>query len=93
MTPPQRTPRHLIRKWIKWMTKGKAPGNSKISMDLLKPCLPFDECIRLATIPSSWKKALLVPIPKKANPVGIAEHRPINLTEHLRKVFEHCIHL
>ena len=90
-----------VEQWIKWMTRGKAPGRSKVSVDLLKACQPevatalallYNECTRLRIAPTSWKRAMLVPIPKKANPNGISEHRPISLTEHTRKIFEHLIH-
>jgi hypothetical protein len=90
-----------VATWIKWMSAGKAPGRSKISVELLKACLPtvtgplcllFNECVRVRTVPSSWRQAMLVPIPKKSNPAGIADHRPISLTEHVRKIFEHVIH-
>jgi hypothetical protein len=90
-----------VTRHIRYMTSGKAPGPSKISVDLLKPCLPligtplsllFNEVLRLNTVPSSWQRANLVPIPKKPNPTGVDEHRPISLTEHIRKIFEHLIH-
>jgi hypothetical protein len=87
----------LMRK----MTTGKAPGPSRVPIDLFKACsqsvsrpiaLLFNEVLRLNVVPSSWKRANLVPIPKKPNPNGVGEHRPISLTEHLRKLFEHTIH-
>lgn len=90
-----------IGKWIRWMSTGKAPGVSKMSIELFKAAMPtvtmplvvlFNECIRLRRVPTSWTKAILVPIPKKERPNGIGDHRPISLTEHVRKLFEHIVH-
>jgi len=41
--------------------------------------------------PSSWKKALIIPIPKKGNLSKIENYRPISITEVPRKVFDQCI--
>ena len=91
---------HAVLMAILRMPKGKAPGASKFCTELLKPvatfaCRPiamlFNEIVRLGVVPSSWREALIAPIPKKENPLGIGEHRPISLTEHLRKCFEHCL--
>jgi hypothetical protein len=90
-----------ICKLMRKMTTGKAPGPSRVPIDLFKACsqsvsrpiaLLFNEVLRLNVVPSSWKRANLVPIPKKPNPNGVDEHRPISLTEHLWKLFEHVIH-
>jgi Reverse transcriptase (RNA-dependent DNA polymerase) len=91
---------YSVRKAIGWMPNGRAPGRSKFVAELLKPIAwkvaPslahfFSECCRLGVIPDEWRKALLVPIPKVKDPVGIKEHRPISLLEHMRKLFELCI--
>jgi hypothetical protein len=42
-------------------------------------------------VPSSWKTAIVVPVPKKGDFCDIENYRPISLTETLRKLFEHAI--
>jgi len=85
---------------VKRMPRGKATGTSGFAGDLIcrtsssvsRPlALLFNTIMRLGVIPTSWHRAMLVPIPKVPHPVGIEEHRPISLTEHLRKCFEHCL--
>lgn len=58
------------------MTRGKSPGRSTLSVYLLKACqrevatamaLLYNEAIRLRTAMTFWKRAMLVPIPNKAN--------------------------
>lgn len=79
--------------------KGKAPGISGLSADLLQPIvhlvapilsLLFCTYMTLAMVPSSWKRALLCPVPKKGDLSRISNYRPISLTEVTRKIFEMC---
>ena len=89
-----------IVKAIKRMPRGKTAGPSRFPTELLKPiatevsfplAILFNEIVRLGKVPTPWKQALLFPIAKVPSPKSIGDHRPISLTEHLRKCFEHCI--
>ncbi|XP_063953926.1 uncharacterized protein LOC135153732 [Lytechinus pictus] len=40
------------------------------------------------SVPSCWKKAILVPLPKESPPVTIDNLRPISLTDHFAKIAE-----
>ncbi|XP_063966074.1 uncharacterized protein LOC135156759 [Lytechinus pictus] len=46
--------------------------------------LSYATCI----VPSCWKKAILVPLPKESPPVTIDNLRPISLTDHFAKIAE-----
>jgi hypothetical protein len=76
---------------------GKAPGITGLSADILHPvvhliapkltslfCLYFF----LDMVPSSWKRALVCPVPKKGDLTIISNYRPVSLTEVTRKIFE-----
>ncbi|TEB15429.1 hypothetical protein C9890_0607 [Perkinsus sp. BL_2016] len=42
-------------------------------------------------VPQTWKRSIVVPVPKKGDLCLIKNYRPISLTEPLRKIFEHCM--
>lgn len=103
---PQATWRgHLITRStlleaIKRCGNGKAPGRTGHRAELFKVaaeaiCDPIKElfqmCLEWGLVPSSWKEANIIPIPKKPGADSIKDHRPISLTEHLRKLFEKTI--
>ena len=79
---------------------GKAPGISGMSAELLHPIAElisptlaamFTVYMSMAVVPSSWKRALICPVPKKGDLSHICNYRPISLTEVTRKIFEMCV--
>ena len=87
----------LILKWISW---NKSSGSSGLCYDILKIAPiqileAISEFFKLILItgrvPSRWKTALIVPVPKKGDLCLIQNYRPISLTEPLRKLLEHCL--
>lgn len=87
----------IILKRVSW---NKSPGSSGLTYDILKvaPLQVFEAIseffkliITLNCAPSSWKRALIVPVPKKGDLNLIKNYRPISLTEPLRKLMEHCL--
>jgi hypothetical protein len=52
----------------------------------------FQASINQGVVPSSWKKASVVPLFKKGNRSSAANYRPISLTSILCKSCEHIIH-
>ncbi len=87
----------LILKNIMW---NKSPGSSGMTYDILKVAPLqvfaaisefFELIVILNCVPSSWKRSLIVPVPKKGDLNLIKNYRPISLTEPLRKLMEHCL--
>ena len=79
------------------MPLGKAPGPDKISLKVIKDCLPvilkpltsiINASITSQVYPSLWKKAEIVPIPKASNidHQQAENNRPISLLPILSKV-------
>jgi hypothetical protein len=83
------------------LPRNKAGGNSGVINELLLCCEPvtlantlskfFNLCFSTGTIPSSWKKAVIVPVPKKGDLSMLENYRPISLLESLRKCYEKCL--
>ena len=45
-----------------------------------------------ATIPSSWRRAIIIPIPKAGkDPSSMENYRPISLTNHLTKLADRLV--
>lgn len=85
---------------LKRMSSNKSPGSSGLTYDILKVAPMqvmeaisefFELIVLLNCAPSSWKRALIVPVPKKGDLNLIKNYRPISLTEPLRKLMEHCL--
>ncbi|KAK3884497.1 hypothetical protein Pcinc_011235 [Petrolisthes cinctipes] len=69
---------------------GIPPVVLKNCASVLTPCLGklFRLCLSFNTFPSSWKFALIQPVPKKGDRSQPSNYRPIALTSCLSKVFE-----
>ena len=76
---------------------GKAHGPDGITPRVLRECASelspvlarlFRLCLKSQTFPSSWKHALVQPVPKKGDRSNPSNYRPIALTSSLSKVFE-----
>lgn len=85
---------------LKRMSCNKSPGSSGLTYDILKAAPMqvmqaisefFELIVILNCAPSSWKRAIIVPVPKKGDLNLIKNYRPISLTEPLRKLMEHCL--
>jgi len=42
----------------------------------------------MGSIPSSWRKALVTPVPKVSKPTSISEYRPVSVTPHISRIAE-----
>lgn len=89
-----------VARAIRSMPNGKAPGVSGLKAEVIKAageaavtCYAdlFCACLKFGMIPTPWKTARIVPIPKVAGTSKISEHRPISLTEVPRKIFEKVV--
>jgi hypothetical protein len=90
-----------IVKLLKNVNPHKTNGPDGVPARLLKEvaeeiapaiCLLYQASLDQGSVPSSWKKALIVPIFKKGNRSSPANYRPISLTAILCKLCEHVVH-
>ena len=90
-----------VLKLLKNLKQHKATGPDGISAKVLKETadqispaitLLFQASLHQGCIPSTWKKALVVPIYKKGCKSSPANYRPISLTAILCKLCEHIVH-
>ena len=88
-----------VRKLIQSLNTKKAPGSDNVtprilveSCDVLEGPIAhlFSVSVKEKTVPSQWKIANILPIPKKKNPT-IQDLRPISLLPVVSKLFEKCV--
>ena len=79
----------------------KATGPDGISATLLRECATelapsltelFAMSLAHGKVPSEWKRANVVPVPKNDDPSEINNYRPISLLCIISKVLEHIVH-
>ncbi|CAH2267191.1 jg2924 [Pararge aegeria aegeria] len=89
-----------VRKALFSLDVNKASGPDGIPAVVLKTCAPeltpvltrlFRHSYSAGTVPSSWKTALVHPVPKKGDKSDPANYRPIAVTSQLSKVMESLI--
>ncbi|CAG4961356.1 unnamed protein product [Colias eurytheme] len=77
-----------------------AIGYDGISLDMLKLSLPFtletitniiNTSLKTCTFPSTWRKALIKPLPKTNNPNCLKDLRPISILPCLSKILEKVV--
>ena len=51
----------------------------------------FDSCIGASIFPCIWKQSMIKPLPKVKNCTLLKDYRPIVLTSHIGKCFEHVV--
>ena len=78
----------------------KAPGPDQLDARVLKEARHelldvithlFDLCLRNSFVPTQWKCANIIPVPKNSKPKDPSDYRPISLTSTLCKVFERIL--
>lgn len=82
--------------------KSNASGVDKISLQMLKLCMPvisiylthlINLCLEKSYFPKYWKYAVICPIPKVNNPLEYKDLRPISLLSILSKILEKVVYL
>ena len=88
-------------KLLKNLKLHKAAGPDDVPLMLLKEAadeiapaitLLFQASLNQGNTPSTWRKALVVPIFKKGSKSDASNYRPISLTSVLCKLCEHILH-
>ena len=78
-----------------------AVGADSISRNMILPLLDFltplitnilNNSISNCSFPVEWKRAHIIPLPKKLNPISFADYRPISILPFLSKVLERLVH-
>jgi Reverse transcriptase (RNA-dependent DNA polymerase)/Endonuclease-reverse transcriptase len=86
-----------VKNVLQNLARNKSPGPSGLPNELLALAGPevakvlspwFQFCMVSGTIPSAWKHAVIIPVPKKGDLSMIQNYRPISLLETTRKVYE-----
>lgn len=81
--------------------KSNAFGSDKISLTMLKLCLPkvlnhithiISCCLEAGYFPGTWKVAVITPIPKNNSPNSVSDLRPISLLPVLSKILEKIVY-
>ena len=100
--PPQSalfTPLH-VRRQLSKLPSGKAACPYGVSPRFLRACAEqlcgvlhrvFNMSLSLQKVPVIWKTSCLVPVPKKPQPSGFSDYRPVALTSHNMKTLERLI--
>jgi hypothetical protein len=87
----------FVRSSVADMSNSKSPGIDKLTVPMYKNAIdviaPFiavfiNMIIWVCEIPSEWKSAIIVAVPKITIPVVAADFRPISLLCNIEKVFE-----
>nr|XP_054771412.1 uncharacterized protein LOC129279344 [Lytechinus pictus] len=86
-----------VYKELRRIQPGKSSGPDGIparlirefALELSSPlCKILNVSYAQASVPSQWKKAIIVPIPKDSPPSTVDKLRPISLTDHFSKIAE-----
>lgn len=82
--------------------RSNAVGSDGVSIKTLLYCMPFllpyvthivNFCIQYSVFPSSWKTAVVRPIPKVPNPILASDLRPISILTAMSKILEKIINV
>ncbi len=103
----QRSDNHVItvsedevRRAFKRVNVRKAAGPDGITGRVLRSCADqlvglftsiFNESLATSVVPTSFKKSIIIPVPKNNKPSCLNDYRPVALTSIVMKVFERLV--
>ncbi len=82
------------------MNVRKAAGPDGITGRVLRSCADqlaglftsiFNESLATSVVPTSFKKSVIIPVPKNSKPSFLNDYRPVALTSTVMKVFERLL--
>jgi hypothetical protein len=93
-----------VRRLLKKLNGRKAAGHDLVSSTTIKRCADeltpvltdiFNWSRRECRVPTCFKSAVIIPVPKKPSITGLNDYRPVGLTSVIMKIFEKikCDHL
>ncbi len=89
-----------VRRELKRVNIRKAAGPDGITGRVLRSCADqlaglftsiFNESLATSVIPTSFKKSVIIPVPKNSKPSCLNDYRPVALTSIFMKVFERLL--
>ncbi len=89
-----------VRRELRRVNVRKAAGPDGITGRLLRSCADqlaglftsiFNEFIATSVVPTSFKKSVIIPVPKNSKPSCLNDYRPVVLTSSVMKVFERLL--
>lgn len=89
-----------VKRTLSAINTRKAAGPDNIPGRVLKDCAEelkdvftdiFNTSLRQATVPSGFKTATIIPVPKKSSPSCFNDYRPVALTPIIMKCFERLV--
>ncbi len=89
-----------VRRELRRVNIRKAAGPDGITGRVLRSCADqlaglftsiFNESLATSVIPTSFKKSVIIPVPKNSKPSCLNDYRPVALTSTVMKVFERLL--
>ncbi len=89
-----------LRRELKRVNVRKAAGPDGITGRVMRSCadqlaglftLIFNESLATSVVPTSFKKSIIIPVPKNSKPSCLNDYRPVALTSIVMKVFERLL--
>ncbi len=91
---------HEVRMELKRLNVRKAAGPDGITDRVLRSCTDqlaglftsiFNESLATSVVHTSFKKSVIIPVPKNNKPSCLNDYRPVALTSIVMKVFERLV--
>ncbi len=89
-----------VRRELRRVNIRKAAGPDGITGRVLRSCADqlaglftsiFNESLATSVVPTSFKKSVIIPVPKNSKPSCLNDYRPVALTSTVMKVFERLL--
>ncbi len=89
-----------VRRELRRVNVRKAAGPDGITGRVLRSCADqlaglftsiFNESLATSVVPTSFKKSVIIPVPKNSKPSCLNDFRPVALTSTVMKVFERLL--
>ncbi len=89
-----------VRRELRRVNIRKAAGLDGITGRILRSCADqlaglftsiFNESLATSVVPTSFKKSVIIPVPKNSKPSCLNDYRPVALTSTVIKVFERLL--
>ncbi len=90
----------VVRRELRRVNVRKAAGPDGITGRVLRSCADqlaglftsiFNESLATSVVPTSFKKSVIIPVPKNNKPSCLNDYRPVALTSTVMKVFERLL--